>query len=118
MKAISLLVCAACLFTGVSWARAAEPPPPIQLKGIVSFATNRFALLENVPPGSFQHELIFSEGKRYDRTEVVKIDVPSETVTIKQEGIIRELTFDDGLPMISGRPASLHLQKASLSQVF
>ncbi len=119
MKAIYLLACAACLLSGVSWARAEEPPPPIQLKGIVSFSTNRFALLENTQTRSFQRELILGEGQREGSVSVIKIDPSAGQVTIKHEDTVRELTFAQGLQSAQPiKPASLRLQKASLPQVF
>jgi len=113
------------------WARSEEPSSPIQLKGIVAYSTNRFALLENTQGRSFEREFILSEGQRDGSVEVVKIDVPSQMVTIKHENTIWEVTFADGTAgktttnaiagvegtLPSGKPAFLRLQKANFSQV-
>src|SRR5438309_89861 len=74
MKRLFLILTGACLLGAVGL-RSAEPPPPIQLKGIVSFSSNRFALLENTQARPFQRELILKEGQRDESVEVLEIDV-------------------------------------------
>ena len=73
------------------------PPAPlatVEVTGITSILSSKRALLEIVPgPGKPMLKPILSEGERVESIEVVSINVEKNEVTIKNGGVITNLTF-------------------------
>ncbi len=77
------------------------PPPPaapaakVRLTGITSILSRTRALFEIEPgPGKQTVKPIMSEGEMVEGIEVVTIDVAKNTVTIKNAGVVTNITFD------------------------
>jgi hypothetical protein len=73
------------------------PPAPlatVEVTGITSILSSKRALLEIVPgPGKPMLKPILSEGERVESIEVVSINVEKNEVTIRNGGVITNLTF-------------------------
>jgi len=80
---------------------AGKPPPPpppplatVELTGITSILSSKRALLEIIPgPGKPMLKPILAEGERVESVEVVSINVDKNEVTVKNGGVVTNLTF-------------------------
>ena len=131
MNSRTLFVWITSVAAGAVALRAAEPDRAVQLRGIVCFATNQLALLELQQGPPSQGECILGEGQRDGALEVLKIDVASGTVKVKNAGDITELALkadasshtQDALSSINPRIGSSHrpylrLEQAGSDSVF
>jgi len=72
----------------------AAPPAQVEVTGITSILTSKRALLEIIPgPGKPMIKPILAEGERVESVEVVSIDVEKNEVTIRNGGVVTNLTF-------------------------
>jgi hypothetical protein len=108
---------------------ACEPVPPVLLKGIVAFSTNRLALLENTTAARvWDRDLTLGEGQRSGDVEVLQINPATATVRVRTGLGVSELGFaPTPAPRKFGpanptkgdpeQPGSLRLQNASAGTV-
>jgi len=73
---------------------ADEPPTSLRLAGLVSFSSNKLALIESSPPGRERTDLVLAEGEREGDLEVLKIDDLAEKVSLNRGTRAIELAFD------------------------
>jgi hypothetical protein len=70
------------------------PPATVELTGITSILSSKRALFEIIPgPGKPMIKPILAEGERIESVEVVSINVDKNEVTVKNGGLITNLTF-------------------------
>jgi hypothetical protein len=70
------------------------PPATVELTGITSILSSKRALFEIVPgPGKPMIKPILAEGERIESIEVVSINVDKNQVTVKNGGVVTNLTF-------------------------
>jgi hypothetical protein len=70
------------------------PPATVELTGITSILSSKRALFEIIPgPGKPMIKPILAEGERIESVEVVSINVDKNEVTVKNGGLVTNLTF-------------------------
>jgi hypothetical protein len=70
------------------------PPATVELTGITSILSSKRALFEIIPgPGKPMIKPVLAEGDRLESIEVVSINVDKNEVTVKNGGILTNLTF-------------------------
>lgn len=70
------------------------PPATVELTGITSILSSKRALFEIIPgPGKPMIKPILAEGERIESLEVVSINVDKNEVTVKNGGLVTNLTF-------------------------
>ena len=80
-------------------AASLPPPPPaanVKVTGFTSLFSKKKVLLEITPVGAGKQPLkpILEEGDRLESIEIISIDVDKNTVVIKNNGAVTNLTFE------------------------
>lgn len=81
------------------------PPAKVRLEGIMSLMGTKRAILrllkQGVPPGQ-EPVLMLAEGERDQDVEVVSIDEENNTVKIRNQGVVMDITFEKERPGLGG----------------